>query len=177
MENNKKIKVGICPTMSVFAEKLKKNNDNFEIIDLGSAGQVLYYLANDSLDLGLIGRLAKKSEFQGFQKELDDKEGFTLVSNQKDFILEDDLPELEIQTTLQPEIVKTNFPQLKNIIFKDKLNENLEEGEKRLISWKDWNDSFELLIPVDYFNNKVISFRKPYLFSKNKSLLDSINIK
>ena len=166
-----RIILGICPTMSIFAQELTKKNKGLEIINLGSAAQVLYSLSNNEIDVGLIGRKAKKSEFEGYSKELKNDNKFTLVSRQKDFILKDELEHLPIYISLKPEIIKKEFPELKNIIFVNKSTGELKSGEVRLISWDNWNDNFELLIPIDKFHNKIIKFRKSYLFSKNKNLV------
>ena len=41
-------------------------NDKFELIDLGSARQVLYSLDNNEIDIGVIGRQAKKHSLKVF---------------------------------------------------------------------------------------------------------------
>ena len=174
MNSTNKIKIGICPTMKVFSDQILKQNTNLEIIDLGSAARVLFALSNNELDIGLIGRKAKQREFNGFSREFNSIEGYTLVSNQKGFILENNLSQIKITTSIKKEVIEEKFPKFSKINYYKKLPLELEENETRLISWDDWNDSFELLIPVDEFNNKILDFRKPYFFSKNKSLIENI---
>ncbi len=169
-----KIIMGICPTMIPFAEEIAKKNPEIEIINLGSAAQVLWALTNDQIAIGLIGRKAKKIEFDGYFKELENKKGYTLVTTQKGFILESDLPNIKVYTNVSPEIVKTQYPNLKNVEYVDKFEDNLKPGEIRLVSWDDWNENYELLIPVDFAHNKVLRFRKPFLFSKDEKLIDKI---
>ena len=166
------VKVGICPTMMVFAEKLAGLFPDFEIYNLGSAAAVLYYLSNKQIDVGLVGRRAKKVEFNGYYKELEDKDGYTLVSRDKGSILYKDLDKLVIRTTLSPDLVKEKYPELKKVEYYSSLPSSLDEEEIRLISWNDWQDDYELLIPVDERGNKILSFRKPYVFSYNKDLVE-----
>ena len=170
----KNITLGFCPTMKVFVNEIINTRSNVSAINLGSAARVLYALSNNDINVGLVGRRAKKSEFSGYEQELNNKQGYTLVSAQKSFVREGDLKNLRVVTSIDKEIVETNFPQLQNVIFDNQLNDKLTESEVRLISWTEWNDDFNLLIPVDDFGNKMLAFRKPYLFSKNKELIEDV---
>jgi len=149
-------------------------NDEFELINLGSAGQVLYLLDNDDIDVGVIGRQAKKSEFEGVLKRIG--KGYTLITTMKSMIFNKDLEMLEIHTYISKEIVEQKYLYLKNIIYHDSLKDTLDKGKIQLISWDDWNDNFELLIPVDDFKNKNPDFRVPHFYSKKEIFLDKLEL-
>ncbi len=158
--------------MEPFVEHLAKN-DEIVTFDLGSARSVLMALNTGQIDVGIIGRTAKKSEFTGLKKRIG--EGYTLVTNRKQMILNDELSQIDIHTALPEKVVMKNFPYLKHLIYHEKMADSLMDGEVRLISWDDWNDSFELLIPVDEAYNKNPDFRVPHLFSNDKLKLKKIN--
>jgi len=167
------MKIGYCPTMKGYLTNVLKDKD-LEFINLGSAGQVLYSLSNNEIDVGMIGRQAKKSEFEGFLKRIGT--GYTLITTTKSMISNNDLEMLEIHTYISKEIIKEKYPYLKNVIFHNFLKDALSNGKIQLISWDDWNDSFELLIPVDDFNNKNPDFRVPHFYSKKELFLDKLGL-
>jgi len=167
------MKIGYCPTMKKYLINLFRNN-KFELIDLGSASQVLYLLDNDKVDVGIIGRQAKKTEFEGVLKRIGS--GYTLITAMKSMISNKDLDMLEIHTSISKEIIKQKYPYLKNIIYHNSLKDALSKGKIQLISWDDWNDNFELLIPVDDFNNKNPDFRVPHFYSKKDIFLDKLGL-
>ena len=116
----------------------------------------------------VIGRKAKKREFVGYEKV--SGEGYTLITDSKRMILKDKLKNLRIDTVIPKEIVEKEFPELENIVYHKTLQDALDNGNVQLISWNDWDDEFELLIPVDEFNNKVKKYRVPHFYSKNNIL-------
>jgi hypothetical protein len=153
------------------AIRIGKEN-NCETINLGSAARVLMALENDDLDIGVIGRKAKAREFSGYRKQL--APGFTLITTSKMMIDKDQLPGVEIHTNIEKSIIDNQFSELTNIRYHKTLDEALQNGLVQLINWDDWNDAFNLLIPVDQSYNKVRKYRTPFVFSKNQELLDSI---
>ena len=161
------MKIGYCPTMEEDVKKIK-NIQDFEIINLGSAGRALYSLSNDEIDVAVIGRKAKKREFVGYEKV--SGEGYTLITDSKTMISKDDLANIKVDTNATKDIVEKEFPELKNVIYHKTLQDALDTGTIQLINWNDWNDEFELLIPVDEFNNKMKKFRVPHFYSKNDIL-------
>lgn len=170
MQNKDKIKIGFCPTMAKYAEKIATEN-NFQPIPFNGAAEALYFLKGDQIDIVLIGRKAEKKEFKGLEKRL--RDGYTLINQQrKQMIPKDLLPKIEIHTYLSPEIVRKKFPELKLIHFHKKLSETLASGKIILIDWKDWRDDFFLLIPVENNYQKVEKYRTPFLYSKNNSLIN-----
>jgi len=164
------MKIGYCPTMEEYVKKI--NIQDFEIINLGSAGRVLYFLSNDEIDVGIIGRKAKKREFEGYEKVTGS--GYTLITDSKKMIFKDELKNLKINTAVPKEIIEKEFPELKNVIYHKTLQEALDNGSVQLINWNDWKDEFELLIPIDEFNNKVKKYRVPHLYSKNKDIINKV---
>lgn len=167
------MRIGYCPTMGKYLKKYSKKK-NFELINLGSARNVLFFLDNNKIDIGVIGRQAKKSEFKGFLKRIGI--GYTLITAIKSMILNNNLKDLEIHTYLSREIIKQRYPYLKNIIYHKSLKNALKKGKIQLISWDDWRDDFELLIPVDKFNNKNSDFRVPHFYSKKEKFLEKLKI-
>ena len=159
--------------MLKYTKKIAEEN-NFKLIEGGSAAEVLYNLNLGSLDIGFIGRKAEKREFSGYEKLLREN-GCTLIFSQKSMINQVYLREIEAHTYLDKEIVKNNFPELKKVVFHKSLNESLRSGEINLIRWSDWRDNFNLLIPIDDFGNKIEKFRIPALYSKDK-IIETINI-
>jgi len=166
-------KIGYCPTMKKYVINFFKNKE-FELINLGSARQVLFLLNNDKIDVGVIGRQAKKSEFKGVLKRIGT--GYTLITTIKSMISNKDLEMLEIHTSISKEIIKEKYPYLKNVIYHNSLKDALSKGKIQLISWDDWNDGFELLIPVDDFNNKNPDFRVPHFYSKKDLFLEKLGV-
>jgi len=166
------MKIGYCPTMEDYVKKIK-NIQDFEIINLQSAARVLYYLNLGEIDVAVIGRKAKQKEFIGYEKVTGT--GYTLITGSKSAILENDLPNLRIDTNVPKEIVEKKYPELKNIVYHSTLQEALDAGHVQLIDWKDWDDKFELLIPVDVFNNKSKKYRLPRFYSKQE-IFDKIII-
>lgn len=170
-ENRLPMKIGYCPTMEEYVKKRVDENKN-RIINLGSAAQVLSFLNINEIDVGVIGRKAKKQEFKGYEKRI--RKGFTLITNMKNIIGKEELKNIEVHTALSKKIIEEKYPDLKNVFYHDSLQDALKDGEVQLISWDDWNDNFELLIPVDEFNNKDTRFRVPHFYSKDKSLIEEI---
>ena len=161
------MKIGYCPTMEEYVKNIKNILD-FETINLQSAGRVLSFLSNDKIDIAVIGRKAKKREFVGYEKV--DGKGYTLITHSKSMIPEKELTNLRIDTNVPKDIVEKDFPELENVIYHKTLQEALDKGNVQLISWDDWNDNFELLIPVDDFYNKIKKFRVPHFYSKKDIL-------
>ncbi len=171
VESNSKKRLGYCPTMKRFVTSLNKLND-LEIIEVSNAAQVLNLLKLNKIDIGIIGRIAKKSEFDGFFKRI--RSGYTLIANYKGIIENSKLFSLEIHTNVSKSKVEKLFPELKNVKYHNNLDDALKKGEVQLISWDDWNDNFELLIPVDNYGNKNDKFRVPHIYSYNKD--DLLNL-
>ena len=156
--------------MKPFIEKIVSRD--FIYLNLGSAGAVFRALEAGEVDVGIVGRMAKNVEFSGYWKRVGT--GYTLVNDRKQMILNDELPLLKINTSLSESLVEKKFSYLKNVIYHDKMSEVLDSGDVWLISWEDWRDNFELLIPVDKDYNKNPDFRVPHIFSKTKENLEKV---
>jgi len=168
------MKIGYCPTMEEYVKKIK-NVQNFDIFNLQSAARVLYYLNMDEIDLAVIGRKAKREEFVGYEKV--NGTGYTLITHTKGIIPESELPNLKIHTHISKEIIEKEFPELKNVVYHETLQDSLKNGDVQLISWDDWDDKFELLIPLDKFNNKVKKYRVPHFYSKKLEFIEKLTLK
>ncbi len=165
MRNMKKIILGYCPTMEPYALKISSNLPNIEILNLGSAANALAYQRDKISDVTLIGRRAKKREITDETKELILKSGFTLVSNYRGMIEESNLKQINIHTAIKKDIAEKFYPNFPNWIFYDDKNTALLNGlsEAVLISWDDWIDDFELLIPMTDMG-KSPQFRTPIIY-------------
>ncbi|NCF75400.1 MAG: hypothetical protein GWO87_02865 [Xanthomonadaceae bacterium] len=160
------MKIGNCPTMGKYTEEISKKY-SLDIVRNRSAAEVLYNLSAGNFDIGLIGRKAEKAGFIDYEKRLKDV-GYTLIYREKSTIDYRQLGAITVHTYLPENIVKNNFPEFRNIIYHQSLEKSLKEGKINLISWDDWDDRFNLLIPIDEFGNKIEKFRTPILYSKNE---------
>lgn len=163
------LKIGFCPTMEKDALGLQKQNANLELVRFASADEVLQKLKTGNINLALIGRKAEKIEIGEniFEKKLENK-SYTLIAPQKQMIAEKDLLNLEIKTCIYDE-VKNLFPEL-NLIHKDC---NYQNNEIWLISWNDWVDKMNILIPINEKGEKVRKFRSAFLYGEN---LNNLNL-
>ena len=162
---NEKIKIGYCPTMQEEAKEIADKN-NYELVELNSALEVLQALNKNQIDKALIGRKVysyEKSENM-IERVLDS--GYTLVSNQKRFIDVSVLKNSEIHTYLKKEIVEDLFLDSSKIIYYDSKNDAIKkiyEGKLVLIFWEDWEDEFELIVVMNGVQ-KVREFRGVFLY-------------
>lgn len=163
-DNGEKIKLGYCPTMYEEALKMAEEN-NYKLREFGSASATLASLKNKQIDNALIGRKANQHEINSDINEKVIDSGYTLVSNKKEFIDYSELSELEIYTYLSKDITKELIPENSNISYleKDEVSEKINQGERALISWKDWEDGFELFVVTEE-NKKVEDFRGVFLY-------------
>ncbi len=159
-------KLAFCPTMEPYVEDFNREIDKVTFIKMASAGQVMQRLNMNSIDMALIGREAYKRELAGNIKKLRLKDGYTLVYHQKVGIPREQLNEIPVKTYLSKSIVKRILPVLDNVKFYNSLEEcEFEQDDiPMLIDWKDFNDEYELLIPMDANGAKVPVFRAPVLF-------------
>lgn len=169
--STKIVKLGFCPTMLSDVENIKKNNENIKVVPFASAGEVLTNLKAGEIDFALIGRKAKRNEIGEniLEKKLFET-GFTFIAPKKSFIPKNDLANLEIKTCLEKEDTRIHpsyFTDLKNIIYHQHPNCKTDGKGVWLISWDDWNDDMELLIPEDEYGNKIKKYRSPFLYGEN----------
>lgn len=161
-----KLTLGYCPTFETYAFDLAKNN-NFDLKKFESSNEVLSNLKSNSIDYGVIGRRAYSFEIDDEILEIPLEEyGFTLISPKKNFIEYSQLKDLEIHTYLNKEGVENFLGSEYNVIF----HENIEDALKKdvvLIHWDDFEDNFELFIPMQA-NEKVAKFRTPILYTKKQ---------
>ena len=165
------MKVGYCPTMEEFAHSFAEQK-NFELINLGSAARVLFALNNNEIDIGIIGRKAKKIEFEGYEKRIGD--GYTLITLQKSMIHNQDLENLEVHTNVPEQVVKKIYPEIKNVVYENSIDDTFQRWNVQLINWNQWDDKFSILIPIDNLGNKNPKFRVPHLYSKQEYLIKNI---
>lgn len=162
--------MAFCPTMQPFAESITGSIDLVQPVPAGSAAMVLQMLKSGIVESVLIGRTAKSYELGNEVEFKRLKEGITLVYKDKTSISKDQLKEIPVKTYLDKNSlggVAGFFTKIAYIKSKDDCLKG-ELSIPALINWRDFRDSFELLIPVDE-NGKVPEFRAP-VFYYNKSV-------
>ena len=162
------VKIAFCPTMTPYAEKIMQYVDNVEMIPMGSAAQVLSMLMSGVISGVLIGRYAKENEIDKNTKKEILKNGYTLVYKFKTGINENELSRIEIKTYLKKEEIENLVPLFGKITFYSSYEKCFADGLDipALIDWKDWDDTFELLIPMNN-EGKTPVFRAPVLYYKD----------
>lgn len=165
---DKQIKIGFCPTMQNYAEKISSSNENIEPVLFTSAAEALNSLEAGFIDAAIIGRIAKDHEIGLDTRELRIREGHTLISNQKQIIHYSELEKVNIHTAIPKEITVDIFPNQANIYYYSTTHEAIEKGinEAVLINWDDYMNEFELFIPVYDDGRKLESFRSPVIYHK-----------
>ncbi len=167
--NTNTISLGYCPTMTKTVSKVIKDKTHVTPVPFGSAAQALYALRSEQVDAVIIGRYAKAAELAPGTGIIPlEKEGFTLVTHTKGFIDVHDLPGLTVHTYLAESLVKEQYPELDHVSYYPTVEEAFaatRKNEAALISWNDFIDTFELLIPMDE-NGKIRKYRFPVLFYK-----------
>jgi len=164
--SEEKIRLGYCPTMLEDAKKLAEEND-YVLVKFSSASEVLTALNLKEIEKGLIGRKPENYELLYNLDEVVLKSGYTLVSNQKNFIEISELNNLEVHTYLPKEVVEEAIQNIHSIVFhesKEIALSKISEGKIVLVSWDDWQDDFGLTVVMDG-NEKVKDFRCSCLYS------------
>ncbi|MCD6398762.1 MAG: hypothetical protein J7L08_02470 [Candidatus Aenigmarchaeota archaeon] len=163
---NETMNMGFCPTMEVFMEDILKINNEIKANPMGSAAQVLTFLREGYINIGFIGRLAKKIELNDRIKEKRLWKGYTLVGQFKMGIPVEELPYQKITTYLPKEKVEKFIPEVKRIVYYDNKEDAIADGiySSVLIDWDDYQDDYELVIPVHRNGLKVLKFRTPTIF-------------
>lgn len=163
---NEIINVGFCPTMGIFMDERLDTEMQLKKTALGSAAQVLAFLREGNLNMGLIGRLATKMELNEKIKVKRLWKGYTLIGQFKTAISEEEVPFLKISTYLPKEKVEKFIPGSKKILYYDTIDKAITEGifSAVLIDWDDWKDEYELVIPVNRSGIKTLKFRTPTLY-------------
>lgn len=164
---NEKIRLGYCPTMGSYAEKTAEEN-NYELVLYPSSGIVFNELNNGNIHKGIVGRRAKSYELNDDINEEILIPGYTLIFTQKNAIFYGELDSIVIHTYIEKNVTQKMLPN-SYMFYHESIEKAIEVGfannEPILISWEDWRDDFELLIPVDIFGNKIEDFRTPILYS------------
>jgi hypothetical protein len=163
------IVIGYCPTMLPYAELMR--TEKTILREFPSSAQVLHSLFLGEIDVALVGRVAKKSEISGNPAEMITRSGYTLVSDEKRLIDYSELEGMEIHTYINEEVAYELLPN-SNIRFHDNIEEALT-GKIILISWHDWRDEFELIVPMRN-GRKVESFRVPVIYTHDEKALSRV---
>ncbi|MCK4997285.1 hypothetical protein KAS08_03190 [Candidatus Pacearchaeota archaeon] len=170
---DEEFKLGHCPTMKEAAEFIGNQNPSITLVEFGSTSATLANLNSENINIALVGRKAKSYEV-GDAHERVLGEGVTLITQSKQLISYDQLEDLRIFTYLDKEIFEEQFPNLNIEVSGDK--EELLQSNYNivLISWEDYEDYMELLVPLNQDGGKVKEFRIPVLYSRDKKLLEEI---
>ena len=166
------IRIGYCPTMQSYAENLIRQNVNTELISFRSADEVLRGMKNNLIDIALIGRKAKSEEIGGVAEKRIESPAYTLIAPEKQMIDYRGLGNFEIKTCLDENATLEKFPEL-NPVFGDC---RFADGGIWLISWDEFTDEMDLLIPVDENGNKIAKYRTPFLYGE-EALLGKLTIR
>ncbi len=170
-------KLGLCPTMIPHGVHLAQNAESLSILVYPSSAYVIHALKNGEIDIGLVGRIARESESISDANELRLRDGYTLVSNERSEIEYSQLLSAEIHTYLNPSEVSGFIPEAENIIYHDSIESAFDsaQGNPILISWEDYQDSFELVVPMQE-NERVDKFRIPTLYYYSQSIVGALGI-
>lgn len=168
------ISLGYCPTMKPLAEKIANTNENILLVEQSSSAQALQELNNHKIDVALIGRKAEQNEIQSVNERMLGQ-GYTLVTNTKKFIQENELTNIKVHTAIEESIANQMLPTTE-IIFYSTTQEAISQGlqEAVLIDWNEYKDEFELLVILNGMD-KSDKFRIPILYSKSYDL-ERINV-
>ncbi len=168
------ISLGYCPTMKPIAERIANSNENIILLEQSSSAQALQKLSNNKIDVALIGRKAEQDEIQMVNEKMLGQ-GYTLVTDTKNFIQENELANIKVHTAIEENIAEQIIPD-SEIMFYPTTQEAIAQGlqEAVLINWNDYKDEFELLVILKGMD-KSERFRIPILYSK-KYDLQEINV-
>ncbi len=164
-----KIRLAFCPTMTPFAQDIRNNIDTVQLLPGNSAAMVLQMLKRGMVESVLIGRTAKSYELGNGIKYKRLKEGITLIYKDKTSIYKDKLKDIPVMTYLN----KDSLGKIANYFTKiayTKSRDDCLNGDLSipiLIDWRDFRDSFELLIPIDE-RGKLPEFRAPIIYYSEK---------
>jgi len=158
-----KPRIGFCPTMLPYALAINEN-DEFELVSLGSSSEALLELKESRIDLALIGRKAKTHEVLQEIKEIRLMEGYTLITETQRTITKEELRGIEIHTHVDAETTGMMFGEEQKIVFHETLEEAKSQGIEKavLINWNEYND-YELLVIYDG-PRKDLRFRAPRIY-------------
>ncbi len=153
--------VGYCPTMEPWGREVASDRE-MDLIRFESAAAVLDALRRGRIEVGVIGRLALRSEYAGEGERL--AEGYTLIGPTKTMIPYEVVTSLAITTALPETVVAAHFPELRQVTYVGSTEEALTKGTPVLIDWDEWQDGYPLVIPVHPDGRKVAKFRTPVVY-------------
>lgn len=166
-----KILLGYCPTMKENAEQISKENNQIILIEKSSSAHALYDLNNGKIDIALVGRTAKNSEIQNAKEKVLGS-GYTLISTEKKYIEQAELPNIRVHTALEEKIVRKILPNTELLFYNSQQEAELNGlKEAVLINWIDFKEKHELIVVMDG-TDKVKEFRIPVLYSLNHDLTE-----
>jgi hypothetical protein len=164
--------------MELFAQKIAGKIPDAELVQVGSAAQAMRMLYNDQVDSVLIGRVATKREMDNRTIETRLADGITLIYRQKSGLPVSALSEIPVATYLTDEQLGELKDAFAQITKYETIEECLQDGLATpvLIDWRDYQDSFELLIPMFDNGAKDPRFRAPVIYHKgfDENLLQQI---
>ena len=157
--------VGYCPTMEPHAREIASER-GMDLIRYESAAIVLEALRRGQIDVGVIGRLAFRSEHAGEGKRL--AQGYTLVGPTTTMVPYEVVVSLGITTALPEAAVTAHFPEFQQVAYVGSTEEALTKGTPVLIDWDEWRDGYHLVIPVYPDGRKVAKFRTPVVYERTR---------
>jgi len=163
-KEEKKLTLAYCNDFIQDAIALAEQND-LDLKRLPNSFDVLANLKSGNIDYAVIGRRAYSDEINSEIVEIPMKEyGWTLVSSERDFVEYSDIENLEIHTYLDQEEIQDFFSYEPSFVFHEDIDSAFSSGIA-LISWEDFRDDFELVIPMQD-DTRLEKFRTPILFMR-----------
>lgn len=165
MDFGEEFRLGYCPTMEAYAERIQSEHPLVEAIPLGSSTEALTLLRENKITATLIGRVAKQNEIEDDTGNIWLSEGHTLITRSKRFVEYQALSNSTIHTALPEETVRPLLPAHTRVIYHNTAEEAVLAGidEAVLINWRDHDDRFNLLVPLSD-GRKIEAFRVPIVY-------------
>jgi hypothetical protein len=137
-----------------------------DLTRFGGAALVMDALQRRRIDVGVIGRLAFRSEYAGEGKRL--ARGYTLIGPTTTMVPYEVVVSLLITTALPEAVVSAHFPEFQQVAYVGRTEEALTKGTPVLIDWDEWRDGYHLVIPVHPDGRKVAKFRAPVVYERTR---------
>lgn len=170
--------LGYCPTMQARAGEIVLMNKNIAATAYGSSAEAFAALQRGEVDLVLAGRPALKRELSE-AAELKLRNGHTLVSREKRFVMLDSLAASRIHTAHDLKTVREYIPDAQQPVLHATTADAIMNGldEMVFISWDEYTEELELAVPLDRSMNKAERFRLPVIYALDRSIISRITVR
>jgi hypothetical protein len=168
--------LGFCPTMGHVAREIEGLDSGVSLRLYGATSTSITALKNGAVDAILVGRTVKQSELAE-PLELRLRKGHTLVGQNKRFVWLQDLRDMRVHTAADKNTVNSYLPDARNVIYYASTTQALSQGlgDSVLLSWDEYSDDMELVIPVYANMDKVEQFRLPVIYCLEQKHIQRLN--